>query len=166
MMDGNAMEINYNDYREDKSEKAKEYQDFVCKYLAQNYGLVISIYTSGKYQKGIGESVQGFEIKYDMKRLETGNIYIELGEKAKPRSGDYFPSGINANDNSWLYCIGDYDILYIFSKKQLKTIHDKKLYLAYVANNSTMTSEGFLLDKDRAEKYCILKINFNHGTQG
>lgn len=159
-MDGKDTAINYDEYRNEKFEKAKEYQDFVCEYLAQNYGIVISIYSSKKYQK-FGESIQGFEIKFDMLRKETGNLYIELGEKAKPRPGAYHPSGINANDNSWLYCIGDYDILYLFSKKQLKTILKKKLYYKYISNNNTMTSEGYLLNTEQAEKYCILKINFN-----
>lgn len=160
-MDGMDTEINYDEYRNEKFERAKEYQDYICKYLAQNYGLVISIYSSEKYQKILGESVQGFEIKFDMRRKETGNIYIELGEKAKPRLGEYYPSGIYANDNSWIYCIGDYEVLYLFSKKQLRTICDRKLYLKYIHDNSTKTSEGYLLNTEQAEKFCILKINFN-----
>lgn len=160
--DGTASEINYRDYRKDKSDKAKEYQDFVCKYMIQNYGIVLSIFSSRKYQIEIGESMQGIEIKYDIKSEETGNFYIEVGEKAQPREGEYYPSGIYANDNSWLYFIGNYSVLYIFSKKGLRAVHNQKLYYRYVLNNETKTSEGFLIDKNRAEKYCILKINFKN----
>jgi hypothetical protein len=128
--------------------------------MIQNYGIVLSIFSSKKYQHEIGESMQGIEIKYDIKSTETGNIYIEIGEKAEPREGEYYPSGIYANDNSWLYFIGNYEILYVFSKKQLQTIFAKKFYYRRIEHNETKTSEGYLLNKEQAEKYCILKINF------
>ena len=161
-LDGLPLEMNYKEYRQEKSEKSKEYQDFICRWFAQNYGLVMSVFSSRKYQKEIGESIQGFEIKYDMLFEETGNLYIECGEKAMPRPGEYYPSGINANDNSWLYFIGNYHTLYIFSKKQLRIIRDRKLYKCFVLNNKTKTSEGYLLTIEQADKFCIEKINFDN----
>lgn len=154
------METSYKVYRSEKMEEAKEYQDFVCSWVARNYGLVLSIFSSKKYQQKIGESLQGIEIKYDKKFSETGNVYIEIGEKAYPREGEYYPSGIYANDNSWLYFIGNYDIMYIFSKKQLKTVYEKLLYTRMIPDNETKTSTGFLLNTDKCEKYCIMKFNF------
>ena len=160
-MDGNLSVTNYkNIYRKEKSEQAKEYQDFVCSWIAKNYGLVLSIFTSKKYQQKTGESLQGIEIKFDMKMKETGNIYIETGEKAYPRDGEYYPSGIYANDNSWLYFIGNYEKMYVFSKKQLKNICENLLFTRIIADNETKTSTGFLLNTEKSEKYCIMKFNF------
>lgn len=149
-----------NIYRAEKLECGKEYQDFVCSWVAKNYGLVLSIFTSKKYQQKTGESLQGIEIKYDMMMKETGNIYIETGEKAYPREGDYYPSGIYANDNSWLYFIGNYEKMYVFSKKQLKTVYEKLMFTKLIPDNITKTSTGFLLNTEKAEKYCIMKFNF------
>jgi len=151
--------MNYDIYKQGKTKEALEYQDFICEWLAKNYGIVLTIFTSQKKQYK-GESLQGFEIKYDMKYKETGNIYIEIGEKSEPREGEYIKSGILRNDNTWLYLIGNYKTLYIFSKKQLISIYEKKLYYKYIPDNNTETSEGFLLTENMADKYCIKKIEF------
>jgi len=153
------MEMNYNNYRENKSKEAKEYQDFICEWMAKNYGIVMTIFSSKKYQYNIGESLQGVEIKYDMRYEETGNIYIETGEKAKPRNGEYYPSGIFRNDNTWIYFIGNYNELFAFSKKQLVKIYEREIYSRSIENNNTLTSCGYLLSKEKAEKYCIMKFN-------
>lgn len=154
------MEMSYDKYRDVKSKEAKEYQDFVCEWVAKNHGIVMTVFSSKKYQYNIGESLQGVEIKYDMRYAETGNIYIETGEKANPRNGEYYKSGIFRNDNTWLYFIGNYKELFVFSKKQLQTIYKKKKYYRLIENNNTMTSCGFLLNKEKAENYSIMKFNF------
>lgn len=152
----------YDEYRIDKIDKGKEYQDFICEWMARNYGIVMTVFSSKKYQYNLGESLQGIEIKYDMMYSDTGNIYIEIGEKAKPREGDYYKSGIFRDDNTWLYFIGNYEELYVFSKKQLKTVYEKKRYFKYIEHNNTKTSCGFLLDKIRAENFCIMKFNLKN----
>jgi len=159
---GTVTEMNYKEYREEKSKEAKQYQDFICEWMAKNYGIVMTIFSSKKYQYNIGESLQGVEIKLDMKYNETGNIYIETGEKAEPRNGEYYPSGIFRSDNTWLYFIGNYDELYAFSKKQLIKVYNTKRYYKIIKNNNTGTSCGFLLDKERAENYCIMKFNLKN----
>ena len=162
LRDGRPMEMNYDEYRKEKTSKAIEYQDFVCTWMAKNYGIVMTVFSSKKYQYNVGETLQGIEIKYDMMYGKTGNIYIETGEKASPRIGEYYNSGIYRNDNTWLYFIGDYDDLYVFSKKQLIKINEKKMYYKFIENNNTSTSCGFLLDKQKADNYCIIKFNLKN----
>ena len=152
--------MGYEDYRKEKTESALKYQDFICKWLAQNYGLVLTIFTSEDAQRK-GESLQGIEIKHDEMFESTGNLYIETGEKARPRDGEYARSGIYKEDNTWLWIIGNRKEAFIFSKKRLIEIHEDESYLREVPNNSTNTSEGFLLNRSMAEKYCAKKLNFN-----
>jgi len=156
------MVTNYENYRKEKTQKGMEYQDFIQRWFAKNMGLNFTIFSSKKYQNEYGESLQGIEIKYDMLYEKTGNIYIETGEKAQPRDGNYYQSGIYREDNTWLYIIGNYEKCYVFSKKQLRTIFEKGIYYKKIENNNTMTSTGFLLNEKMCERYCLLKINFNN----
>jgi len=123
--------------------KGLEYQDFIMEKLLENLGIPISNFSSKKYQFSKGENLQGIEIKYDDKYKKTGNIYIEVAEKSNPNNKEYIPSGIMRNDNSWLYAIGDYSILFIFGKQILKLQYNKNLFKTVV----TGTSKGMLLDK-------------------
>lgn len=123
--------------------KGLEYQDFIMQKLLDNLGIPISNFSSKKYQFSYGENLQGIEIKYDDKYKNTGNIYIEVAEKSNPNNKEYIPSGIMRNDNSWLYAIGDYSILFIFGIQILKLQYNKNLFKTVV----TETSKGMLLDK-------------------
>jgi hypothetical protein len=135
-------------------EKGLQYQDFVTDVLISELGISLSTYNSKKYQYTKGENKQGFEIKFDDKYKETGNIYIEVAEKSNPENLQYVKSGIYRNDNTWLYLIGNYNEIFIFSKKHLKLMHNKKKYKEV----KTLTSQGFLIPKDDCLKYCVYKI--------
>ena len=80
----------YEEYRQVQIEDGVRFQDFVVD-LAWQAGLVIAQYASKTYQLAIGESRSGVEIKYDKRRAETGNLCIEVAEKARPRPGPYAP---------------------------------------------------------------------------
>jgi hypothetical protein len=135
-------------------EKGLEFQDFVTDILIKEIGISLSSYNSIKYQNTKGENKQGFEIKFDDKYKETGNIYIEIAEKSHPDNLSYVWSGIFRNDNTWLYLIGNYSEIFIFSKQHLKLMY-KSNKLKEV---TTATSKGFLIDRLTAEKYCIKKL--------
>ncbi len=141
----------YQGYRNSKIESGLRYQDFVVDCCFNILKLPIAIYSSRFYQLKIGESVNGVEIKNDEKYALTGNLWIEKGEKAHPREGDYFPSGIYRDDNSWLYIIGDYDTIFIFSKRLLILLDKCGKYPERA--NTTKTSIGFLLPSADAKKY-------------
>ena len=79
----------------------------------------------------------------------TGNLYIECAEKSHPDNDHYMPSGIYRYDNSWLYAIGNYDVVYLFVTKHLRWLHERKP----LTEKQTPTSEGFLLPEILAKKY-------------
>ena len=139
------------EYYKEKLEQGLEYQDFVSELLLKEIGLAVTTYASQVYQKRKGENLQGVEIKFDDKYKDTGNIYIETAEKSNPDNPNYVSSGIYRNDNTWLYVIGNYQKMFIYSKKFLVLLHKSKRYREV----ETPTSRGMLLDSETAEKYCI-----------
>ena len=140
-----------NGYYADKLTQGIEFQDAATKILWQ-HGIVIVGYSSRRFQNECGENIMGAEIKRDGHFRNTGNIYIEVSEKAHPDNHSFAPSGIYKKDNQWLFIIGDEETLYIFPTKYLRKL--EKRYTAV----ETPTSTGFLLPLEDAEKYCIKKI--------
>lgn len=142
-----------NQYYKNCLEEGLAFQDYVTEKL-YNLGIPLVTYSSRNYQLGVGENKAGIEIKFDRKFRETGNFYIETAEKADPKNKNYVPSGIYRNDNTWLYLIGDYQTIYVFSKEQLKKCSDK------FRKVETPTSKGFLLPVEKALEFLvILQIN-------
>ena len=92
-------------YYGQKLKEGTEFQDYVTCAL-YNTGLVVVGFSSKSYQKKVGENLLGLEIKRDGRFRETGNLYIETHETIKPELGEYLPSGIFREDNSWLWLIG------------------------------------------------------------
>jgi hypothetical protein len=135
------------------------YQDFVVDLLFQTIGLVVVQYASRYYQMQVGESRTGVEIKHDERFAQTGNLWIETAEKARPRAGDYFPSGIDRDDNTWLYVIGNYDIVFGFPKMLLRALRDSGRYI--VRPNNTATSLGYLLPSKHAHRYAAFVLTPN-----
>lgn len=101
-----------------RMERAREFQDYVCIYL-QSRGWSINNLSSHKYQRGIGENLIGMEIKEDFMFRITGNLFIQTSQK-KRDSEEWYSAGIDRNDNSIMYIIGDEAILYLFSIKHLR----------------------------------------------
>ena len=146
----------YAAYRQHKIESGLVYQDFVADVCLEVLGLPIVQYTSQLYQQTKGESRTGVEIKHDEKFASTGNLYIEIGEKAEPRPGPYAPAGIYRSDNTWLYLIGNYDTIFVFAKLHLRGLHQSDRY--HVIENGMRTSLGFLVPEADARHLavCIL----------
>jgi len=148
----------YKEYYEKQLKDAQEFQDFVAERL-YSIGLPLFNYASKKYQIEYGENKLGVEIKHDIK-YENGsqNLYIEIAEKSNPTIDGYSLSGIYRNDNTWLYIIGGYNKIFIFSKKFLKQLHKTDKYKQ--VENETKTSKGILLPVSIAEKYAAKILTF------
>jgi hypothetical protein len=146
---------NYEAYRRTQIEDGKLFQDFVVD-VAWQAGLAIAQYASKTYQLAVGESRGGVEIKHDKRYRETGNLCIEVAEKARPRPGPYVPSGIMRDDH-WLYAIGNYDTVFFFASNLLRALHKASRYRTY----QTETSQGFLLPDGEAKKYAALILTPN-----
>ena len=150
------------EYYKDKLEQGLEYQDFITDLLLKEVSLPISSYASRRYQAKRGENAQGVEIKHDSRMSETGNVYIEIAEKTHPDNPNFIQSGVYREDNTWLYVMGDYTVVYIFSKKFLRLMHETGKYREVETippGEIKPTSKGFLLNKDQTERYCIKKID-------
>lgn len=141
-----------NGYYKLKLEEGLLFQDVVTTELYKR-GIIVVGYASQRYQNICGENLLGAEIKRDGRFRETGNLYIEIAEKSHPDKEAFVDSGINRQDNSWLFVIGDEKTVYIFSTKYLQM-----LYRRYRCVEGT-TSKGYLMPIDDAEKYCIRKID-------
>ena len=151
--------MSYGEYYKAKLDGAKIFQDFVVDAAWNLLGLAIVQYSSEVYQRIVGESRTGVEIKHDEKFDKTRNLWIEVAEKAHPRDGPYVPSGIYRQDNTWLYCIGDYNKVFFFPKTLLRALHASGRWNVF--ENNTRTSEGFLLREPEAEKYAAVILNPN-----
>lgn len=142
-----------NNYYKQKLEEGEQYQDFVVEKLYE-IGLPIISYSSKKYQYQIGENKCGFEIKFDNNINKTGNVYIEIAEKSDKKNKNYVASGIYRNDNTWLYIIGNYERIYIFSKKHLRIVKERKQFKQV----KTATSIGVIIPIKYAEDFLAIKI--------
>lgn len=139
---GKGGDLSVDEYYTNKLEQGLTYQDFVVDQL-YNIGIVVVPYMSTEYQKRKGESRNGIEIKFDDLIKTKGNVYIETQEKSKATNKAYFPSGIYRNDNTWLYVIGNYELILIFGKKTLQILFESGRYTEIEIQRGT--SKGFLL---------------------
>ena len=160
-MVGNPMATNYQ--TETYGPRLKvglEYQDFICMKLHAR-GIILQNIQSKKYQLK-RENLLGMEIKFDDRFAETGNLYIETHEKSDPARPNYVPSGINRDDESWLYGMGNYNEFFIFSKRFLKSVDAAVETRQWpgVVRKQIATSKGFLLPKEFAVKWCERHFEF------
>ena len=138
-------------YYEDRLAEGQKFEEYIKKVFFERFAINLD-FTGKDNQNLIGETLQGIEVKFDNRFKETRNIYIEVAEKTNPANDEYIKSGIYREDNTWLYVIGDYDTLYMFSKKHLKLLKDK------CQSVITPTSMGFLVPQFMSDETCILKI--------
>ena len=146
-----AKDEGYINYYKQKLEQGQEYQDFVMDKLHDSIGWSLNCYSSRKYQYEKGESRTGIEIKFDNLIKKKGNLYIEYAEKSNPNNKNYVPSGIERNDNTIIYCIGNYEVIYLIAKNWLQQF---KL-LKNTRHVTTATSKGYLFSEIDAKKYAI-----------
>lgn len=156
-MDGATRYNKMTPYYKEMLEKGLEFQDFISIALLKELGISLTMFGSQKYQLSRGENIQGIEIKFDDIFKKSGNLYIETHEKSKPENTNFIRSGIFRTDNTWLYLIGNYEEVFIFSKKMLILLESSNRFFKV----KTTTSKGFLIKKDDAEKYAARKIVFN-----
>lgn len=155
------MSFNYSENYYNQLQEGQKFQDYCAYVLQTKLSIGVVNFQSKEFQFKLGENMQGVEFKFDNVFQTTGNLWIEVEERTNPEL-NYSNSGILRQDNSWLYCIGDYRALYIFSKKFLVNLYNSGRY--EVIENNLMTSKGFLLPKTDADKYSAYKIE-NEGEE-
>lgn len=147
-----AVERYDNGYYAEKLEQGLVFQDVITRALYQR-GIVIVGYSSRRFQNAEGENMLGAEIKRDGNFRETGNLYLEIAEKANPKNRNFIPSGIFRNDNSWLFVIGDEQTVWVFSTKYLRML------CCRYREVKSPTSVGRLMPLKDADKYSIRRID-------
>jgi hypothetical protein len=146
----------HTDYYMDMYKQGTDFQNYVLEVLRIEFGWEIRAHHTDEEQVQIGENSAGFEIKLDKKFRQTGNFWIECQERSNKHI-PYSPAGIFAKDNAWLFIMGDYETIYIFSKKQLRVECEKRKHII----NNMDTSVGFLLPIKEAEHLILHKIDLN-----
>jgi len=145
------------EYYRQKLFEGKAYEIWVVQQLKKKRNLHLEIIDDKVGQYTIGETKQGYEIKYDNIYKESGNLYIEIAEKTDPKNEKYIASGIFRQDNTHTWIIGNFQEAYMFDKKELIDIYNNKEYFGNII--ITKTSHGILLNKPLIDKYNIDHIN-------
>ena len=151
---GGVMNCKMTDIYKERLLQGKEYENFVRKVLKEKMNLSVDVYKNIQDQYNIGESEQGFEIKYDKRYKETNNIYIEVAEKTNKNNLNFIDSGIYRNDNSWILLIGNFDVIYFFGINTLRLLYETDRFKEV----KTETSKAFLLYPEDIKKYKLKKI--------
>jgi len=144
------MNFDYKENYKKQLEEGQRFQDHCAYWLQKILNIGIVNFQTKEYQYKFGENMQGIEFKLDKVFQTTGNLWIETAERNDPDT-PYSDSGIFRKDNSWLYCIGNYDVLYIFQTNILIGMCWSGRYP--IIENNVMTSKGFLLPESDADKY-------------
>jgi len=142
-------------YYDDQFQKGKEYEQFIINKLKE-HGITLTLTKNFNEQINIGETYEGYEIKFDDKYRDTHNIWIETEERTDPEK-QYVDAGINRKDNTIKYVIGDYERIFIFKKSMLKELMNEK----EIRENNMKTSKGFLLTESEAFRYSDRIVEFN-----
>jgi len=140
----------YDAYYDAQRARGEHYQDYVADAMLRYLHFPIVCYSSRRYQESVGEGPTGVEIKLDDYYARSRRLWIEIAEKARPRTGDYVPSGIYRADNTWLYIIGDYTTIFVFAKSILQGLHRSGQYP--IRENSYKTSQAFYLSDEVARR--------------
>lgn len=146
--------MEYSAYYKDKLKQGEAYQEFVGDIFLNHLNWQLSFYKTKYSQYNFGETHEGVEVKFDDRLKETGNLYIEYAEKSHPDNKAYVPSGVCRNDNTWLFVIGDRDVVFLFSKRVLKSLTSSKAF----KHVTTPTSKGYLIKREDAQTLCLKEI--------
>lgn len=156
-----------NNNHKDSMEVGHQFQDFIINQFILKYGIVISVYASKKYQFDIGESRQGFEIKYDarstgdnthLKCTATNLVAIEVFEKTHPNNIEWIQSGILRDDNTIFYIIGNYHKAWWIEKRILKEVYN---FEKYEVRQTKDTMKSLLIPIDYMDSISIDTLIFN-----
>ena len=133
-----------------KREQSERYQEFVKRLWLHTKHEELEFYETQEEQYTIGESVQGVEVKYDIRSHDTGNLYIEVAE-SRYKGTPLVPSGIYREDNTVTWLIGTYHYAYIIPKSLLIAYHKKQQPKEFVIPQGT--SRGFLIARSMLDNW-------------
>jgi hypothetical protein len=149
---------NYPDSKHENSLAIGEkYQDVIAKRLKALFGIEIHYYTTKEDQYKKGESIEGWEIKYDSWIGTSNRLSIEIGEKTRRELKEFTASGIFRVDNTFVYVQGDDNTAWIFFKADLLRYFIKK-YPVPIIEDKPPTIQKFYIGIEVADRLAIKKI--------
>ena len=140
-------------YYNNQLRNGKQFEQHVINEL-EKIGITLTLTETLEDQIEIGETYEGYEIKYDKKYKETNNLWIEIEERTDINK-EWVDSGIFREDNTIFYVIGNYSRIFVFNKATLKILSEKY----EIRENNMKTSKGFLLSNSEAIRYSKFMID-------
>jgi hypothetical protein len=141
-------------YGQRKLDEGARYLDF-CRRRLSPYGITFWSYDSPLFQLE-GESLQGVECKLDSRCTDTLRLSVEVAEKSASDMPNWTPSGICKADNSWAYVQGNYEVIFVFSKKWLLRWYTAKTPETSEAHG---TIRKFYLSLTDAHVGCVFSVD-------
>ena len=162
--------ISEGEYYSIKRAEGEMFEDYVYDHFKKIWRIDIKGCNTYSEQIFVGENYFGMEIKYDGLHKDTGRLFIEYQEKRRSKNPNYIPSGILRTDNSWLYLIGNFQVFYIFSIKDLRTALEAKDEQGNFKHTrkeiGRKTSCGFLLQRNEIQDYVLRVIRTGNEIHG
>ena len=131
-------------------ERGSRYETFVYDLVLRDYNVQVKPCRTYEEQMSIGENHSGLEVKCQERCREFGSLAIEYAETTG--NGRWVPSGIMREDNSKHLATGDWETVWVFTIPILREI--RPIMRAYM----TLTSKGYILPLDEAERLCTAKL--------
>jgi hypothetical protein len=116
------------------------YEQYICDRLRDEHIHLVRT-TTRRDQNAIGETYQGWEIKFDRLLHQTRNLFIEHHEKTNPTNRTYVESGFLRRNNTLNYLQGDYARALVFAPSVLRMLSRQRPSV----ESDTKTSLGFLI---------------------
>lgn len=152
----------------DSLKEGREFEEYCYRWIEVHKRTRITPCHTRDEQNNVGENYFGLEIKLDKMFRTTRRLYIELRERSRVQY-NYTDAGIFRRDNSFLYAVGDREILYVFSKNSLRLFYEQARVSLEAWNqrgrirsedpgyriveNNLKTSWGWLLPIYQVERY-------------
>lgn len=136
------------------------FQDFVIRVCAA-HGIIIQQYVSAYAQLEWGESVGGYEIKYDARCTDTGRLSIEIAEKSRADLPEFTRSGIYSRQQPDFYIQGNFTVFYMFHCQVLREEHVYRVRRAGTGPwewREMPTIRTFYMPLQDADRLCIKKF--------
>ena len=140
----------------------QQYEAFIKTFFENKLGITLHFHETEEAQYK-GENEEGYEIKFDIKSLDTPNLYFETHEKVKGDKLTWKESGVNRADNTLFYCIGNTTEFFIFKKekaKELTEIYKERIKQYLPTSTGCLVSKGSVLD------HCDMHFVFDGSEQG
>lgn len=162
-----------NVYYKEKYKLGLEFQDFLsshlpCLNVLNNVGIQKLTFYNRQSEQHFGETKEGVEVKLNSKCGKKGwkknpnlilGVWIEIAEKSDSKNTYWIPSGIDKDDNTKYYIMGNQDLYFFFERSVLQECRKQKLNKIRTIDNGT--SQGFALSISESYNYCFAYVKNN-----